>query len=97
MCLWDVTFSSPLRYLFANYPHLFSPVLQVVKRASKDLNFIDATQEKAHVTFYDRDSWETRDGAKSEVALITFYMAVQYEVNGEYDPQLIDFAGTSDT
>lgn len=77
--------------------HHLRPTDVTVNGARGNLDFDNGGTENSEApgNFADGDSWEARDAVKGDVARIVFYMSTRYEETGNYDLELVDFAGTS--
>ncbi len=57
-------------------------------RNDRDYDFSSRVHDEAPATFWDDDSWEPRDEVKGDAARMVFYMAVRYEGDEPFVPDL---------
>ncbi len=77
--------------------HHLRPTDVTVNGARGNLDFDNGGTENSEApgNFADGDSWEPRDAVKGDVARMVFYMSTRYEQTGNYDLELVNYAGTS--
>jgi endonuclease I len=77
--------------------HHLRPTDVSVNGARGNLDFDNGGTESGEApgNFSDGDSWEPRDAVKGDVARMVFYMSTRYEQTGNYDLELVNYAGTS--